>query len=194
MRRIKSSRWHKSQINVLRRSLALQMCCSQFAGAELKNFSAHLWLKGSQALALGHLSAHDIKKVSQGWFRPCLCLSGCVLHVFNSNTTRSSKPGCQDPFSALIQTAVVALTHFLYYLIKQQFSAFDEVSGGPEWSPSEGAIPPKAKEPACGITALQLALHNPSVRNYRTLLAASVKIIAPLSDFYPSTPCFKYIH
>lgn len=119
------------------------MCCSQFAGAELKNFSDHLWLKGSQALALGHFSAHDIMKVSQGWFVPVwMCLS-CVQHKHNQELKARVPRSC---LSSPIQTAVVALTPFSIYLIKQQFSAVDEVSEGPEWSPSEGPIPPKAQE------------------------------------------------
>lgn len=120
------------------------MCCSQFAGAELENFSGHLWLKGSQGIALGHFSAHDTMKVPQGWFRPHLCLSGGAFHVFNTNTTWSSRLGCQDPVSA--HESKLLSPHFLYSLIKQQFSAFGEVSEGSEWSPSEGSIPAKAQE------------------------------------------------
>lgn len=50
------------------------------------------------------------------------------------------------------------------------------------------------REPVSGMAAFPWAQFDPSVRNYRTLFAASVKIITPLGDFYLFIPCSKYIH
>lgn len=98
------------------------MCCSQSAGAELKEFQWAPWLKGSQGLALGHLSDHDIRKVSLGWFRPCLCLSGCAFHVFHNQELKARVP--RSCLSSLIQTAVVALTPFSIFYYKPTFFSF----------------------------------------------------------------------
>lgn len=109
MRGITSSRWHKSQISVLRRSLALQMCCSQFAGAD-KEFQ-HPPLTGRfTSPCPGHLSDMTTMKVSQGWLRPCLCLSGCAFHC-----STAAQPGAQGQGAKILpQTAVVALTPLSY--------------------------------------------------------------------------------
>lgn len=79
----------------------------------------------------------------------------------------------------------------------QHFSAFDDVSEVPvrdQLQPLQSRQKGPLKDPVCGIAALILAQLSPSVRNYRTLFGTSVKIIAPLSNFYPSIPYFKYTH